>query len=241
MKVYIHYTEPAAQSLHQTLKITLPKKWESGPAMNLMDTFVKNYNEKHPENELSTETLRLETDMREIVPLQATVSERVADRADLYVKVQEKRTGRCMNFGCNQMYSDGECVHHTKPPVFHETVKYWSCCPHKKAYDWDSFMQIKGCCVGKHSLVKPGTQFLGGNDLRAKLPSAAGYNRFDALKKALVSIGCSEKDFDAAKAALMAKFDNDEDEVKAEFATEFGFGLHNLIGTTGGTQLPASE
>ena len=50
----------------------------------------------------------------------------------------------------------GACRHHTKPPVFHETAKYWSCCPHKKAYDWESFMEIKGCAHGMHTDLKQG-------------------------------------------------------------------------------------
>ena len=86
MKVFIHYEEPAAESLRQTLKITLPKKWEKGPCSNLMDTFVKNYNAKHPENQLNGSQLRIETEMREVVPMHAVVCERVHDRADLYVK-----------------------------------------------------------------------------------------------------------------------------------------------------------
>ena len=41
MKVFIHYEEPAAEALHQTLKITLPKKWITGPVRNLIDTFLE--------------------------------------------------------------------------------------------------------------------------------------------------------------------------------------------------------
>ena len=41
MKVFIHYEEPAAEALHQTLKITLPKKWISGPVRNLITTFLE--------------------------------------------------------------------------------------------------------------------------------------------------------------------------------------------------------
>jgi len=40
MKVFIHYEEPAAASLQQTLKITLPKKWETGPVKQLLECFV---------------------------------------------------------------------------------------------------------------------------------------------------------------------------------------------------------
>ncbi|KAJ8613560.1 hypothetical protein CTAYLR_002207 [Chrysophaeum taylorii] len=274
MKVYLHYNECAAESLRQTLKVTLPKKWENGPAKNLIETFVKNYNEKHPMNQLDVATIRLETEMREVISQNAVVSERINDRQDLYVKVGQSppqvtptfaetgvddadRIRTCRNFGCNKKYTlrtnfEGECRYHTKPPVFHETAKYWSCCPHKKAYDWESFMEIKGCATGLHSDIKPGgNQFLGGQELRGqdagkKLKTVEDFNReqrgdappvaekpIDLLKRALVGVGVSAQDFDAAKQALMAKFADDESEVLAEFATEFGFGLHNLIGTTG--------
>jgi hypothetical protein len=36
---------------------------------------------------------------------------------------------------------------HKSPPVFHETAKWWSCCPQKKAYDWETFQDIPGCVV----------------------------------------------------------------------------------------------
>lgn len=278
MKVFIHYEEPAAESLRQTLKITLPKKWETGPCKNLIDTFVKNYNAKHPANILDAASLRMETEMREVVPSTAVVCERVHDRADLYVKfgaqpTQPARrvataanagfsgapagpndTKTCKNFGCNKKYSDatnfdGECRHHSKPPVFHETAKYWSCCPHKKAYDWDSFMEIKGCAHGKHSDVKPGAGnvALGGAHVRGdsgpggpKLKKIEDFNRgkqdltpLESLKHALIAIGCSAADFESAVGELKKKFNDDESEVLAELATEFGFGLHNLIGTCG--------
>ena len=160
----------------------------------------------------------------------------------------------CKNFGCNKKYSDatnfdGECRHHSKPPVFHETAKYWSCCPHKKAYDWDSFMEIKGCAHGKHSDVKPGAGnvALGGAHVRGdagpggpKLKKIEDFNRgkqdltpLESLKHALIAIGCSAADFESAVGELKKKFDDDESEVLAELATEFGFGLHNLIGTCG--------
>ena len=279
MKVFIHYEEPAAQSLHQTLKITLPKKWETGPMRQLLECFVKNYNDKHPENELKFDDLRLETDMREVLPTHAVVKERINDRADLYVKMgaarpptaktctladtgvdEQTRIRVCKNFGCQKKFTlatnfEGECRHHTKPPVFHETAKYWSCCPHKKAYDWDDFMKIQGCAVGKHTDIAPRSahQFLGGNELRGnsggpKLKTVDDFNRgeqakkenpIDLLKRGLLAVGCTEGDFEKALHVLKEKFNDDESEVLAEFATEFGFGLHNLIGTTAGGLPPS--
>jgi len=293
MKVFIHYEEPAAASLRQTLKITLPKSWQDGLVRRMLECFVANYNEKHPENELKVDDLRLETDMRETLSLQATVRDCVGDRADLYVKFgaraggsfgsgavapttsgglaetgvdEQHRVRQCKNFGCQKKFTlatnfEGECRHHVKPPVFHETAKYWSCCPHKKAYDWEDFMKIEGCAVSRHTDLKPtGDQFLGGNELRgsttngnAKLKTVDDFNRessqaaaktaetpLDLLKRALVAVGCSATDFDKALKVQQDKFPDQPDEVLAEFATEFGFGLHSLIGTTAGGLPPGA-
>jgi len=224
--------------------------------------------------------------MRETLALPATVKDSLNDRADLYVKFgaraatatatpsgladtgvdEQHRVRVCKNFGCQKKFTlatnfDGECRHHVKPPVFHETAKYWSCCPHKKAYDWDDFMKIQGCTVSRHTDLKPtGNQFLGGNELRegnngaeTKLKTVDDFNRqqqggasreeetpLAVLKRALVATGCSATDFDKALAELEKKFPDQPDEVLAEFATEFGFGLHNLIGTTAGGPPPAA-
>ncbi|CAJ1378482.1 unnamed protein product [Effrenium voratum] len=80
---------------------------------------------------------------------------------------------RCKNFGCNKYFDprcadQTTCVHHRLPPVFHETAKYWACCPDKKAYDWDEFMKIPGCQTGHCTDVTKDKKFLGGADLRAE-------------------------------------------------------------------------
>lgn len=79
---------------------------------------------------------------------------------------------RCKNFGCQKLFDpDGppqECQHHKAAPIFHETAKWWSCCPDSKAYDFDEFMKIPGCTQGfctNESQAKK--RFLGGTDLRA--------------------------------------------------------------------------
>lgn len=267
MKVFIHYEEPAAESLRQTLKIGLPRKWELGPCRNLLETFIKTYNAKHPEHQMASSDYRLETEMRLVLQPHMTVCEKVHDRADLYVKFGQTpaapvkqtvnndmldpldRCRSCKLFGCNKKYTvrsntDDSCRHHTKPPVFHETAKYWSCCPHKKAYDWESFMEIMGCATGRHSDIKPGgAVVLGGSHVRGQpsvdpsLKKIEDFNNgveapLELLKRALVGVGCSATDFEAARSKLKEKFKNDEAEVVAEFRAEFGFGLHNLIGTT---------
>ncbi|XP_071372923.1 cysteine and histidine-rich domain-containing protein 1-like isoform X1 [Centroberyx affinis] len=60
----------------------------------------------------------------------------------------------CKNGGCSKSYSgpesDGEvCKHHPGVPVFHEGMKYWSCC-RKKTSDFNSFLSQQGCTTGRH-------------------------------------------------------------------------------------------
>ncbi len=62
----------------------------------------------------------------------------------------------CGNAGCSTKLYDpennieGDCKHHLGQPVFHDRKKYWNCCK-QEAYDWDDFMKLPECVVGKHS------------------------------------------------------------------------------------------
>ncbi|KAJ3168886.1 hypothetical protein HDU88_001213 [Geranomyces variabilis] len=65
----------------------------------------------------------------------------------------------CKNKGCGKPFEEAEnyptsCEHHPGAPVFHEGLKSWSCCT-KKVTDFDDFLKIPGCAVGKHSTVAP--------------------------------------------------------------------------------------
>lgn len=60
----------------------------------------------------------------------------------------------CKNGGCGKTYDspaidDTECVYHPGVPIFHEGLKYWSCCT-KRTTDFAAFMAQKGCAYGKH-------------------------------------------------------------------------------------------
>lgn len=66
----------------------------------------------------------------------------------------------CCNGGCNQKYReednhDRACQYHCKPPVFWDGGKYWACCPDQKKWDWEDFICIPGCTIGRHSNVPP--------------------------------------------------------------------------------------
>lgn len=70
----------------------------------------------------------------------------------------------CRNYGCGQRFDeatndDTSCRHHSKPPIFHDTKKGWSCCSDKLVYDWDAFQKLEGCTWGRHSTVDPKTTF----------------------------------------------------------------------------------
>merc|ERR1711862_451868 len=60
---------------------------------------------------------------------------------------------KCTNKGCNKEFEeednhDSNCNYHTGPPGFHDLRKFWTCCK-KEAWDWDEFMKIPTCAVGR--------------------------------------------------------------------------------------------
>uniref|UniRef100_A0A8C1NAE1 Cysteine and histidine-rich domain-containing protein 1 n=1 Tax=Cyprinus carpio TaxID=7962 RepID=A0A8C1NAE1_CYPCA len=64
----------------------------------------------------------------------------------------------CKNGGCSKTYngpkSDEEmCLYHPGTPIFHEGMKYWSCCK-RKTSDFNSFLSQEGCNKGSHQWRK---------------------------------------------------------------------------------------
>ncbi|CAH1101575.1 unnamed protein product [Psylliodes chrysocephalus] len=60
----------------------------------------------------------------------------------------------CKNGGCGINYQGIEtnstiCTYHPGCPIFHEGLKYWSCCQ-KKTTDFNSFLSQVGCETGAH-------------------------------------------------------------------------------------------
>lgn len=65
----------------------------------------------------------------------------------------------CKNTGCRGTYqgpqSDRQvCFYHPGGPVFHEGMKYWSCCQ-RKTTEFDNFMAQEGCEQARHCWKKP--------------------------------------------------------------------------------------
>ncbi|KAK9884774.1 hypothetical protein WA026_009004 [Henosepilachna vigintioctopunctata] len=66
----------------------------------------------------------------------------------------------CKNGGCKAIYqgsdmSDIKCIYHPGYPVFHEGLKFWSCCQ-KRTTDFQSFLDQVGCEEGTHLWKKQG-------------------------------------------------------------------------------------
>lgn len=67
----------------------------------------------------------------------------------------------CKNNSCKATYSgptsDNEtCNYHPGVPIFHEGMKYWSCCK-KKTTDFSTFLEQLGCTQGNHTWLSKDT------------------------------------------------------------------------------------
>lgn len=64
----------------------------------------------------------------------------------------------CKNGGCGNVYQSPDsdksvCCHHPGSPIFHEGMKFWSCCT-KRTSDFSAFLNQKGCSEGKHKWIQ---------------------------------------------------------------------------------------
>ncbi|XP_077976839.1 cysteine and histidine-rich domain-containing protein 1-like [Glandiceps talaboti] len=85
-----------------------------------------------------------------------TVAEKTADEEAGSAKVQVGTS--CKNSGCNKCYENETsnvdvCNHHPGVPIFHEGMKYWSCC-RRKTSDFNNFLAQAGCATGQHVWTK---------------------------------------------------------------------------------------
>lgn len=151
------------------LKLTLPASWLEGPTSKLLTFFVDSYNKKFTDEakQLKAEDMYLHccgVDLRG----DQIVNTCVQDYNDVLIRhkvtaavavARPEGSVTCSNYGCGKHFvpdvdtAEDACAHHAKPPVFHDTFKYWACCPDKKASDWEDFEKIPPCQRGAHSSV----------------------------------------------------------------------------------------
>eukprot|EP01039_Chlorochromonas_danica_P009173 gene9173-10126_t len=167
-KIYIHLEDVEGYPC-QTSKIQVPKSWSEKEVTDVIKLFADAYNKKNPDNQLDIHQVHFINSDGQKIFSNDKVSEVLEDLGDYHIKlgrhireqrqeVIDKDALRCRNYGCNQFYKEddneeGACCHHAGPPVFHDTAKYWSCCPDRKAYDFESFQQITGCTRSRHCHV----------------------------------------------------------------------------------------
>lgn len=171
LKIYIHVELDGYPE--KTSKIQVPKSWASKTVKDVIALFVKAYNDKNSSTPIDIDQAHFETSECIKIYSNDTVADVLEDRVDYYIKLgahvrpsltevvkqDDPTLLRCRNYGCNQFFreednSDTACQHHTGPPIFHDTMKCWSCCKDiKKAFDFETFQLIAGCNVGRHSTV----------------------------------------------------------------------------------------
>ncbi|KAM4796978.1 cysteine and histidine-rich domain-containing protein 1 [Rhinophrynus dorsalis] len=64
----------------------------------------------------------------------------------------------CKNGGCLKTFvgpqsNEEVCQYHAGVPIFHEGMKYWSCCK-RKTSDFNTFLSQEGCAKGLHLWIK---------------------------------------------------------------------------------------
>jgi len=83
---------------------------------------------------------------------QTQIEDLVEDTGDVPVGTQ------CKNTGCTVAYegpqsNESACIYHSGSPIFHEGMKFWSCCQ-KRTTDFNAFLNQAGCQSGKHVWLK---------------------------------------------------------------------------------------
>jgi hypothetical protein len=169
LKLYIHWEQ--AGFPEKTSKIQIPKSWLQKPVKEVIGLFAMPYNNHNKDTPIEVDQVHLETTEGVKIFSNDIVGDVLEDKFDYHIKMGAHVKAevvapaadavpqlRCKNYGCNQFFreednSDTACQHHVAPPIFHDTMKCWSCCRDRKAYDFESFQLIKGCTTGRHSTV----------------------------------------------------------------------------------------
>lgn len=104
-----------------------------------------------------------ESSRKELIPLKVEINEAAlqAIHRQKELSAQAGDTAEagmlgasCKNNSCKAMYrgtdsNKTECIHHPGVAVFHEGMKYWSCCQ-RKTSDFGVFLDQEGCTTGEH-------------------------------------------------------------------------------------------
>ena len=203
MKIYLIY-DIGPSALHHKLAITLPSKWLEQSSDKVKECFVERYNKKFPESPLDDEELVLcikdespftNKKWKYLSSSDTPAGHFIAGMEVRLTPPEKKATPgmtasgklRCKNFGCQVEYDEGDnhegvCRHHVLPPTFHDTRKWWDCCPDVKVFEFDELLCVPGCQLGKHSNEPPAIEV----QRKAELAAAnkATLDKFEAKASA---------------------------------------------------------
>ena len=96
-----------------------------------------------------------------LVPLIAKIDPSLMEQLELTrqskTESSEEQKQSCQNGNCKAQKKNGEvddsnCVYHSGSAIFHEGLKFWSCCQ-KKTTDFEEFLKLTGCSMGTHKWV----------------------------------------------------------------------------------------
>ncbi|XP_062511609.1 cysteine and histidine-rich domain-containing protein 1-like [Corticium candelabrum] len=95
----------------------------------------------------------------------------------------QSRIPICTNRGCGKYGEGGEmntqCHYHPGVPIFHEGMKFWSCCQ-RKTSDFNQFLQQEPCSKGEHNWADA--------EEAAKLTTPCRYDFFQTSNTVVISI-----------------------------------------------------
>jgi len=93
MKITLRYEEADEKELHMTLRLTLPKKYQTGPSKDVVKLFADHYNKKHAEHPLDAAVLHLKVVGGNHLELGAKMEDFVASGDECYLLGGEVLTG----------------------------------------------------------------------------------------------------------------------------------------------------
>lgn len=142
-------------------------------------TISKHSNVKPPEPEKKPLDKKIEEEVKPPIVVTAirppfdteliTLNTNIADSLKEQVKLNVEKTDTtedgsiqvgtaCKNNGCSTSYQGPQtnqeiCSYHSGVPIFHEGLKFWSCCQ-KRTTDFNVFLNQPGCTTGVHKWIK---------------------------------------------------------------------------------------
>ncbi|KAF1768513.1 hypothetical protein GCK72_000325 [Caenorhabditis remanei] len=90
----------------------------------------------------------------EVTPgAQAAIEKKLKETAEAAQSGDVQIGAPCRNNGCSAVFDGSKgrenCVHHPGAAIFHEGMKYWSCC-NKKTSNFGAFLEQVGCTNAEH-------------------------------------------------------------------------------------------